>query len=152
MTSSGGEAGTEPGAGAAITRSEVMPCRSDADVVLARQAVRRWATELRFSLVDQTKLVTAASELARNAVQYGGGGTVRLDALADRGRRGLRLTFEDQGPGIADVALAMTDGYTTGSGLGLGLSGSKRLSNEFAVVSAPGQGTRVTIVRWTGPG
>ena len=152
MTSPGGDAGAEPGAGAEVTRSEVLPCRSDADVVLARQAVRRWAIEMRFSLVDQTKLVTAASELARNTVQYGGGGTMRIEALADRGRRGLRLTFEDEGPGIADVTLAMTDGYTTGSGLGLGLSGSKRLSNEFGIVSAPGQGTRVTIVRWTGPG
>ena len=152
MTSPGGEGHAEPGAGAAVTRSEVLPCRTDADVVLARQAVRRWATELHFSLVDQTKLVTAASELARNTVQYGGGGTMRLDALDSRGRRGLRLVFEDQGPGIADVALAMTDGYTTGAGLGLGLSGSKRLSNEFGIRSAPGEGTRVTIVRWTGPG
>lgn len=127
-----------------------MPCRTDADVVAARQAVRRWATELRFSLVDQTKLVTAASELARNAVQYGGGGTVRLDALEDGARRGLRLVVEDQGPGIPDLALALTDGYTTGGGLGLGLSGARRLSNEFAVESAPGEGTRVTLVRWTG--
>lgn len=140
---------TPPPAGPAVTRTEVVPCASFADVVTARQAARRWAAELRFSLVDQTKLVTAASELARNTVQHGGGGTVRLDALADGRRRGLRLVFEDEGPGIADLALAMTDGYTTGNGLGLGLSGSKRLVNEFDIVSAPGRGTRVTIVRWT---
>ena len=132
-----------------MTRTETFPCRTDADVVLARQAVRRWAIDLRFSLVDQTKLVTAASELARNAVQYGGGGTLRVDALDDGRRRGLRLVVEDQGPGIADVERAMTDGYTTGNGLGLGLSGSKRLANEFAITSAPGVGTRVTLVRWT---
>jgi serine/threonine-protein kinase RsbT len=132
-----------------VTRSEVVPCRTDADVVAARQEVRRWATELRFSLVEQTKMVTAASELTRNAVQYGGGGTMRLDALADGARRGLRLVVEDQGPGIPDLARAMTDGYTTGGGLGLGLSGSRRLANEFDIHSAPGQGTRVTFVRWT---
>lgn len=146
-----GDAGEHatPGAGATVTRSETVACRTDADVVSARHVVRRWATELRFSLVDQTKLVTAASELARNTVQYGGGGTLRLDALADGRRRGLRLVFEDQGPGIPDLDRAMTDGYTTGGGLGLGLSGSRRLASEFAIVSAPGQGTRVTLVRWT---
>jgi len=98
--------------------------------------------------VDQTKIVTAASELARNTVDYGGGVTVRLDALQDGARKGLRLTFEDQGPGIPDVALALTDGYTTGSGMGLGLSGSKRLVNEFDIWSEPGRGTRVTVTRW----
>lgn len=148
--SPGSGAGNEPGAGAAVTRTGTFACASDADVVAARQAVRRWATDLRFSLVDQTKLVTAASELARNAVQYGGGGTMRMDALDDGRRRGLRLVFEDQGPGIPDLALAMTDGYTTGGGLGLGLSGSRRLANEFEIVSAAGRGTRVTLVRWTG--
>jgi serine/threonine-protein kinase RsbT len=98
--------------------------------------------------VDQTKIVTAASELARNALVYGGGGTVQLDSLNDGMRKGLRLTFEDHGPGIPDLELAMKDGYTTGSGLGLGLSGAKRLSNEFDLRSAPGEGTRVTITRW----
>jgi len=125
-----------------------MDCRTTTDVVLVRQAVRTWAMELGFSLVDQTKMVTAASELARNAVEYGGGGTVLLERIDDGLRRGLRLTFEDRGPGIADIERAMTDGFTTGGGLGLGLSGARRLVNDFAIVSAPGQGTRVTVVRW----
>jgi serine/threonine-protein kinase RsbT len=129
-------------------KASTVDCRSDADVVHVRQTVRAWATELGFSLVDQTKLVTAASELARNTLRYGGGGTVTLEALENGVRRGLRLVFADQGPGIADVGLALTDGYTTGGGLGLGLSGSKRLMNEFDIVSAPGQGTRVTVARW----
>ena len=132
----------------AVLRSEVMPVRSAQDVVLVRQEVRAWAVAQGLGLVDQTKIVTAASELARNTVDYGGGGTVRLEALQDGIRKGLRLTFEDQGPGIPDVALALTDGYTTGSGMGLGLSGSKRLVNEFDIWSAPGQGTRVTVTRW----
>jgi serine/threonine-protein kinase RsbT len=110
--------------------------------------VRAWAVGLGFGLVDQTKIVTAASELARNVLIYGGGGTVQLDALNDGARKGLRLTFEDHGPGIANLELAMKDGYTTGSGLGLGLSGAKRLSNEFDIRSSPGEGTRVTITRW----
>ena len=118
------------------------------DVVSIRQAVRQRAVELGFNLVDQTKIVTAASELARNTVQYGGGGTVTIEGLENLGRRGLRLTFADQGPGIPDVDLAMKDGYTTGGGLGLGLSGARRLSNEFYIDSKPGQGTRVTITRW----
>ena len=118
------------------------------DVVSIRQAVRQRAVELGFNLVDQTKIVTAASELARNTVQYGGGGIVTIEALEDFGRRGLRLTFADQGPGIPDVDLAMKDGYTTGGGLGLGLSGARRLANEFYIDSKPGQGTRVTITRW----
>ena len=104
--------------------------------------------ECGFSLVEQTKIVTAASELARNTLIYGGGGTVVLESLDEGARRGLRLTFTDKGPGIADVARALTDGYTTGSGLGLGLGGAKRLSNEFEISSAPGQGTRVRIARW----
>lgn len=137
---SGTTVGGEPG--------EVVPCRTDADVVAVRQLVRRRAVELGFSLVNQTKLVTAASELARNTVQYGGGGTMRIELVGDGVRRGLRLTFEDQGPGIPDVALALTDGYTTGQGLGLGMSGSKRLVSEFDVVTAVGQGTRVTVVLW----
>ena len=133
---------------ATTVRTEVMDCRTSTDVVLVRQAVRTWAMELGFSLVDQTKMVTAASELARNAVEYGGGGTVLLERLDDGMRRGLRLTFEDNGPGIADIERAMQDGYTTGGGLGLGLSGARRLVNDFAIVSAAGQGTRVTVTRW----
>jgi len=118
------------------------------EVVTIRQAVRQRAVELGFNLVDQTKIVTAASELARNAVQYGGGGRVTIDAVEAFGRRGIRLTFEDDGPGIPDVELAMKDGYTTGGGLGLGLSGARRLSNDFTIQSTPGKGTRVTITRW----
>jgi serine/threonine-protein kinase RsbT len=118
------------------------------DVVSIRQAVRQRAVELGFNLVDQTKIVTAASELARNTVQYGGGGTVTIEALENLGRRGLRLTFADEGPGIPDIEMAMKDGFTTGGGLGLGLSGARRLSNDFHIDSKPGQGTRVTITRW----
>jgi len=110
--------------------------------------VRAWAAELRFSLVDQTKIVTAASELARNALIYGGGGQARLELLDDGGRQGLRVQFEDEGPGIPDVNAAMRDGFTTGSGLGLGLGGAKRLVNDFTVESAPGAGTRIAITRW----
>jgi serine/threonine-protein kinase RsbT len=130
------------------TKTDVVPLRAEEDVVRARQAVRSWAVELAFGLVDQTKLVTAASELARNTVVYGGGGAMRLEALNDGARRGLRLTFEDQGPGIPDVQRALQDGYTTGNGLGLGLGGARRLVNEFDIVSAPGQGTRITVTRW----
>ena len=118
------------------------------DVVAIRQAVRQRAVELGFNLVDQTKIVTAASELARNTVQYGGGGRVTIEAVEDFGRRGIRLTFEDDGPGIPNVELAMKDGYTTAGGLGLGLSGARRLSNDFTIESAPGKGTRVIITRW----
>jgi serine/threonine-protein kinase RsbT len=118
------------------------------DIVSIRQAVRQRAVDLGFNLVDQTKIVTAASELARNMVQYGGGGQITLEGIEEFGRRGLRLTFEDQGPGIADIDLAMKDGYTTGGGFGLGLSGARRLSNEFHIHSVPGKGTRVTITRW----
>jgi serine/threonine-protein kinase RsbT len=128
-------------------QSEVV-LRSQQDVVMMRQLVRSWSIEAGFSLVDQTKIVTAASELARNAVVYGGGGLARLEILRDNGRTGLRLTFEDKGPGIADIERAMQDGYTTGNGLGLGLGGAKRLCNEFSIDSRPGQGTRVTIARW----
>ena len=131
-----------------LLKTETAPIRSDTDVVRVRQQVRTWAIELGFGLVDQTKIVTAASELARNVLIYGAGGTVRLEALNDGTRKGLRLTFEDQGPGISDLELAMKDGYSTGTGLGLGLSGAKRLSNEFELRSAPGEGTRVTITRW----
>lgn len=131
-----------------VLLSEQRQIQTSEDVVAVRQAVRQRAVELAFNLVDQTKIVTAASELARNTLQYGGGGTVTLEALDLGGRRGLRLTFEDQGPGIADITLAMKDGYTTGTGLGLGLSGARRLSSEFHIDSRVGEGTRVTIVRW----
>lgn len=125
-----------------------LPLRNEHDIVLGRQAVRRLSQEQGFSLVDQTKLVTAASELARNAVTYGGGGVLRWEILLDGIRRGVRLTFQDEGPGIADVELALKDGWTSGTGLGLGLSGARRLVNEFEIVSLPGEGTRVTIARW----
>ena len=131
-----------------LLRSDKLSVVSTEDIVPLRQAVRRWAVELRISLVDQTKIVTAASELARNLVIYGGGGTVELEALEEGARRGLRLTFEDHGPGIADIETAMKDGYTTGSGLGLGLGGARRLSNEFEISSRPGAGTVVRITRW----
>ena len=131
-----------------VSRSEARPIRASEDIVHVRQAARAWAVDGGFSLVDQTKIVTAASELARNTLVYGGGGEVRLEALTDGPRRGLRLVFEDKGPGIADIDLAMREGYTTGGGLGLGLSGAKRLSSDFDIWSRPGEGTRVTIVRW----
>ena len=130
------------------TGSEVVQIRSSEDVVLARQAVRRWAVDLTFGLVDQTKIVTAASELARNTLDYGRGGTLTIAALVDGSRRGLKLVFEDRGPGIPDVAMALRDGYTTGRGMGLGLGGARRLVHEFDIVSRPGEGTCVTIVRW----
>ncbi len=129
-------------------KPETMSIRAESDIVAVRQAVRRWAVELSFSTVEQTKIVTAASELARNTLIYGGGGTVKLEALTNGSRRGLRLTFEDHGPGIPDVDQALQDGYTTGKGLGLGLSGSKRLVNEFEIDSQVGEGTRVTVTRW----
>jgi serine/threonine-protein kinase RsbT len=128
--------------------AETLPLTKDDHVVLVRQAVRQRAIENGFSLVDQTKLVTAASELARNALVHGGGGRATIEIIVNGVRRGVRLTFEDQGPGIADVELAMKDGYSTGGGLGLGLSGAKRLSNEFSITTAPGQGTRIVITRW----
>jgi len=131
-----------------VLLSDQRAVQSAEDVVAIRQAVRQRAVELGFNLVDQTKIVTAASELARNTVQYGGGGRVTIDAVENLGRRGIRLTFEDDGPGIADIDLAMKDGYTTGGGLGLGLSGARRLSNDFSIESTPGKGTRVTITRW----
>lgn len=132
-----------------MSGAERLDIRASDDVVRVRQAVRAQAAALGFSLVDQTKIVTAASELARNTLEHGGGGTVRLDVLADGERRGVRLVFEDRGPGIPDLRLALTDGYTTGGGLGLGLSGSRRLVNEFDIWSEVGAGTRVTVVRWT---
>ena len=132
----------------AVLVSEQRSIATAEDVVGVRQAVRQRAVELGFNLVDQTKIVTAASELARNTLQYGGGGTVSIEAVEELGRRGLRLTFADEGPGIPDVEVAMKDGYTTGGGLGLGLSGARRLCNEFNIESAPGKGTRVTVARW----
>ncbi len=127
---------------------EIIPIVSTSDVISVRQVVRARAIELGFSIVDQTKIVTAASELARNTLDYGGGGTLHIETLQQDIRKGLKLTFEDQGPGIADIERAMQDGYTTGRGLGLGLSGSRRLVNEFDIQSHIGEGTRVTIIRW----
>ena len=127
-----------------------LELRSQDDVVVVRQAVRTAAISVGFNLVDQTKIVTAASELARNTLVYGGGGRARIEALNSSTRRGLRLTFEDQGPGIGNIELALQDGYSTGSGLGLGLGGAKRLSNEFEIHSRPGEGTRVSITKWKG--
>jgi len=130
------------------TVSGSLPIRVEQDVVLARQAARQAAVACKMRLIDQTKLVTAASELARNAVIYGGGGNMDWDVV-DRGvRRGLRLVFSDNGPGIPDIAQALTDGWTSGSGMGLGLSGSRRLVDEFELESAPGKGTRVAITKW----
>jgi len=129
--------------------TEVTPIRTSDDLVAIRHLVRISAVRIGLSLVDQTKLVTAASELTRNTLQYGGGGSMRLEVLQDGGRKGIRLTFEDHGPGIADIELAMRDGYTSGGGLGLGLGGAKRLSNEFKIDSRVGEGTRVCIVRWS---
>jgi serine/threonine-protein kinase RsbT len=131
-----------------ILASEDRPIASSEDVVGVRQAVRRRAVELGFNLVDQTKIVTAASELARNTLTYGGGGVMRLEIVQEGARRGLRLVFEDEGPGIANIELAMKDCYSTADGLGLGLSGARRLSNEFLIDSRVGEGTRVTITRW----
>jgi len=131
-----------------VTKSEVLRLQASEDIVRVRQAVRAWMVERGFSLVDQTKMVTAASELARNAMDHGGGGTVRMEALVDGGRSGIRLVFEDHGPGIPDMALAMQDGFSTVGGLGLGLGGAKRLANEFAIHSQPGEGTRVSVTRW----
>jgi serine/threonine-protein kinase RsbT len=130
------------------TRTETLPVRTQEDVVLVRQRVRALTMDEGFKLVDQTKFVTAASELARNTFIYGGGGTARVETVESNGRRGIRVVFEDHGPGIADIDLAMKDGYTTGGGLGLGLSGAKRLCNEFELRSQPGEGTQVSITRW----
>ena len=131
-----------------LVSAETLPLERSEQVVIVRQLVRQRAVELGFSLVDQTKIVTAASELARNTVLHGGGGHATVEAVNDGMRRGLRLTFEDHGPGIRDIEQAMKDGFSTAGGLGLGLSGAKRLSNEFSITSAPGQGTRVMITRW----
>lgn len=131
-----------------VRKREVLQLRSDSDVVRARQAVRSLCAEAGFTLVDQTKMVTAASELARNTVIHGRGGAVVLEALEDGARKGVRMSFEDEGPGIADIQQALKDGYTSGGGMGLGLGGSRRLVNEFDITSTVGSGTRVTAVRW----
>lgn len=131
-----------------VLKRDEQPLQTSNDVVLARQKVRQWAMELRFSLVDQTKLVTAASELARNALDHGMGGSMSMELISQNGKSGLRLIFEDQGPGIADIEQALKDGFTTGSGMGLGLGGSKRLVNEFGIESEVGKGTKVMIIRW----
>lgn len=131
-----------------VERNEVHEVRTANDIVRVRQRIREWAVEAGFSLVDQTKIVTAASELARNTLEHGGGGTARIELVTDGGRRGVRLICEDQGPGIADVQLALKDGYTSRNGLGLGLGGARRLVNDFAIESRPGEGTRVTVTRW----
>ncbi|NIJ70002.1 anti-sigma regulatory factor [Xanthomonas sp. 60] len=132
-----------------ITDSGVQPVRNEQDIVLSRQKVRQLAVLVGLRLVDQTKLVTAASELARNAVIYGGGGDMQWETLAEGLRKGVRLSFIDQGPGIADLAQALTDGWSSGKGMGLGLSGSRRLVDQFELDSAPGQGTRIVITKWT---
>ncbi len=131
-----------------MDRAETLPIRTSADIVVVRQRVRARALELRLSLVDQTKIVTAASELARNTLEHGKGGEVRLEVVERPPRRGLRLEFSDRGPGIPDIELALKEGSPTGHGLGLGLGGAKRLVNEFEIESAPGRGTRVVVVRW----
>jgi len=131
-----------------IVKSERWPVRSGEDIVRVRQIVRRWAVELGFGLVDQTKIVTAASEIARNTVDHGGGGEVLVESLSENARRGLRLVFEDKGPGIQNIDEALKDGFTTGRGLGLGLGGARRLATEFSVESRPGEGTRVSLTRW----
>lgn len=132
----------------ATSASDRMEVRSSDDVVRVRQQVRARAVEVGLSLVDQTKIVTAASELARNMLDYGGGGVATIELVSDGLRRGLRLAFEDKGPGIPDIQLALKDGFTSGGGLGLGLGGAKRLCNEFSIDSKPGEGTRITCARW----
>jgi serine/threonine-protein kinase RsbT len=130
-----------------VVSTETLPVKSEPDVVVVRRRVREVSTQLGFSLVDQTKVVTAASELARNTIIYGGGGEMRMETL-NGPRTGVRLTFEDKGPGIQNIEIALRDGFTTGSGLGLGLGGSKRLVHDFEIASRTGEGTRVTITRW----
>lgn len=133
-----------------VIRREALQIQSETDIVKVRQVVRNWSVEFRFGLVDQTKLITAASEIARNTLRYGKGGTLQMEALREELKIGLRLVFEDHGPGISDINLAMTDGYTSGGGLGMGLPGAKRLTNEFEISSKPGEGTRVAITKWKG--
>jgi serine/threonine-protein kinase RsbT len=131
-----------------LLSSESMQIQTSEDIVFLRQVVRKKVVALGFGIVDQTKIVTASSELGRNTLDYGGGGTVQVDVVENDRRTGVRLTFEDQGPGIPDIEQALADGFTTGNGMGLGLGGSKRLSHEFEISSKPGVGTRVSILRW----
>jgi serine/threonine-protein kinase RsbT len=131
-----------------VQKTETLPIKDSNDVVFVRQRVRVWAIGLKLSLVDQTKVVTAASELGRNTLQHGGGGELEIAEVANGARKGIRLTFSDRGPGIEDVKQALTDGFTTKQGMGLGLGGSKRLMNEFDIRTSPGQGTTVTVIRW----
>jgi serine/threonine-protein kinase RsbT len=131
-----------------VTKTETLPIKDSSDVVFVRQRVRVWATEMKLSLVDQTKLVTAASELGRNTLEHGGGGELEISEVVNGLRKGIKLTFSDKGSGIPDIKLALTDGYTSRQGMGLGLGGSKRLMNEFEIQSAPGEGTTVTVIRW----
>lgn len=132
----------------AVLKTESRPLKSEQDIVMARQLVRKLAQEITFSLVDQTKIVTAASELARNALTYGGGGEMTCEVLLDGIRHGLRLTFADRGPGIPNLELALTDGWTSGGGMGMGLSGTKRLVNQFDIETKVGEGTKVVVTRW----
>jgi len=125
-----------------------MPLSAERDIVACRQLVRKLTQELKFSLVDQTKMITAASELSRNTIVYGQGGVMRWQIVSEGARTGLRLVFEDEGPGIPDIDLALTDGWTSGTGMGIGLSGSRRLVNDFELRTVVGQGTSVTITRW----
>jgi serine/threonine-protein kinase RsbT len=131
-----------------VLKPETVPIANSSDVVVVRQRVRAWALELKLSLVDQTKIVTAASELGRNTLEHGGGGSLELTLAENGPRRGIRMRFSDHGPGIPDIALALKDGYTSASGMGLGLGGSKRLVNDFEIESKPGSGTTITAVRW----
>jgi serine/threonine-protein kinase RsbT len=131
-----------------VQKSETLPIRDSNDVVVVRQRVRQWATQLKFSLVEQTKIITAASELGRNTLEHGGGGNLEIAEILNGSRRGIRLTFSDHGPGIPDIQQALTDGYTSKQGMGLGLGGSKRLMNEFEIQSAPGLGTTIAVIRW----
>ncbi|MBB6143424.1 serine/threonine-protein kinase RsbT [Silvibacterium bohemicum] len=131
-----------------VQKTETVPIQSSSDVVVVRQRVRAWTTDMKFSLVEQTKIITAASELGRNTLEHGGGGKMELSLVVNGARQGIQLCFSDQGPGIADIAQALKDGYSTGQGMGLGLSGSKRLMNEFEIDSKPGVGTSITAIRW----
>ena len=131
-----------------VNKTEKIPIKDSSDVVIARQRVRVWALDLKLSLVDQTKIVTAASELARNTLEHGGGGHMEISEVTDGIRRGIRLAFADQGPGIPDIKLALSDGYTSKQGMGLGLGGSKRLMNEFNIETTVGEGTLITVIRW----
>lgn len=131
-----------------VLKAESMPIRTSEDIVIIRQTVRKETVALGFGLIDQTKFVTATSEIARNTLDYGGGGTVTIERVEREHRTGIRLVFEDSGPGIPDIAAALSDGFTSGNGMGLGLGGAKRLSHEFEVWSEPGKGTRVSLVRW----